>query len=240
MSDRSDRAMREYWNEKARTNAAWYVDTTLSFDDPDMERFWESGEETVATVLGWSPRAPVAGTAVEIGCGLGRMCRALARRFDRVIGVDISDEMIVRARELVTESNVEFLVSDGSSLEVVEEGSADLVFTFTVFQHIPDPAVVERYIEEIGRVLKPGGLAIFQWNNTSGALRWKVRRWLAPMLERLRRDSRGRHAAPFLGSRIPFARIRGALERGNMDALGTRGLGTLFAFVFAERRSDRR
>ena len=47
MTGKGERRMREYWDERARLNAPWYVDTSLAFDAPDMERFFESGRRTV-------------------------------------------------------------------------------------------------------------------------------------------------------------------------------------------------
>src|SRR5438093_9964969 len=95
---RAEEGMRTYWDEAARTNAAWYVDTSLEYDHPDMERFFSTGRRIVSEALDGSPVAPPGySTAVEIGSGLGRVCLALADRFERAIGVDISPEMVQRA-----------------------------------------------------------------------------------------------------------------------------------------------
>lgn len=231
--------MRSYWESRAQLNAAWYVDTTLEFEDPDMERFFEGGERTISTVLDSSPRLPPAsGTAIEIGSGLGRMCLALSRRYERVVGLDISEGMARRARDLVRDRRISFVVTDGSTLSALADASADLLFSFTVFQHIPDRTVVDRYILEIGRVLKPGGLLILQWNNQPNAWRWALRRRAARLLDRLgvQKDRYGRFAAPFMGSRIPFRRIRRSLNAANLMVLKTKDLGSLFAWVWAERR----
>jgi SAM-dependent methyltransferase len=234
---RSSRSMRAYWDERARINAAWYVDTTLDFDAPDLDRFFASGEQIVSVALDGSPRRPAAGTALEIGAGLGRVCRALASRFDRVVGLDISEEMLHRARSLVDDPRVGFVVTDGSSLWALRDASVDLVLTFTVFQHIPDVRVVDRYIAEVGRVLKPGGLAVLQWNNLAGPLRWRLRRWATPVLNRIgvQRDRYGRFAPAFMGSRIPAKRMFRSIERSGLHVLQTSDLGTLFAWAWAER-----
>jgi hypothetical protein len=47
--------MRKYWDEKAKTNAAWYVDTSLDFDNPDMQKFFESGRAIATRALDDSP-----------------------------------------------------------------------------------------------------------------------------------------------------------------------------------------
>src|SRR3954465_1282285 len=98
MSKRDEAAMRRYWDERAKENAAWYVDTSLHYDDPDLDQFFATGRKIVDQALthapdDWTP----AGLAVEIGSGLGRIALALADRFDKVIGVDISPEMIQQA-----------------------------------------------------------------------------------------------------------------------------------------------
>lgn len=231
------RQMRAYWDERARINAAWYVDTTLDFDAPDMDRFFDSGEQIVAFALDGAPFLPRSEVALEIGAGLGRISRALADRYERVIGLDLSEEMLRRARSAVPEERVLFLVGDGVSLAPIRDSSVDLLLTFTVFQHIPDVSVIERYIVESGRVLRPGGLAVFQWNNQRWAWFWRLRRSLAPALDRLglQRDLHGRCVPEFMGSRVPLRRIRRALDRAGLRARRTEGLGSLFAWVWAER-----
>lgn len=239
MARKRERAMRAYWDERAQLNAPWYVDTSLSFDDPDMSRFFASGEETVAFALEASPRLPERrAVALEVGAGLGRICRALLGSFDRVIGVDISAEMLSRARALVPDQRVSFILGGGSDLGAIRDASIDLVITFTVFQHIPDVDIIERYVAEVGRVLRPGGVFVLQWNNLPGEGRWALKRVLSSALSRagVARDPFGRHAPEFMGTRVPLKRMRRALEDANLDVLATRHLGTLFAFAWAERK----
>jgi SAM-dependent methyltransferase len=230
--------MRAYWDERARQNAAWYVDTDISYDDPDMDRFFETGRIVAAAAFDDAPVRPRrTELAVEIGAGLGRICLALADRFDRVVGVDISPEMVERARALVTAPNVTFAVGSGSTLDGVETATADLVVSFTVFQHIPDVSVIEDYIAEAGRVLRPGGVFAFQWNNTPGSRRWALRRAALAQLQRLGlwRERHDRHAAEFLGSRVPLTVIDRALRSGGLELVDTRDPGQLFTWAWARR-----
>ena len=240
MTEGPDAAMRAYWDEAARTNAAWYVDTSLDYDSPDLEKFFETGRVIVTEALDGSPVSPPAlGLAVEIGSGLGRICRALSERFERVVGVDISREMVARAGELVPDDRITFHVGDGASLAQVDDGSADLVLTFTVFQHIPSTTIIEGYIREAGRVLAPGGVFVFQWNNTAGPFRWAVRRKVLELLQRigLRTERYRRHSPAFLGSRVPVDRIRSALASAGLELSHTNGLGTLYAWAWAVKRT---
>src|SRR5437764_15432079 len=99
--NRAVKGMREFWDARARENAAWYVDTSLAYDDPDMDRFFETGEAIVADALDDAPVLPEGrGLAVAVGSGLGRVCKALAGRFDRVVGVDISPQMDAKGAAL--------------------------------------------------------------------------------------------------------------------------------------------
>lgn len=230
--------MRSYWDARAKQNAAWYVDTSLPYDQPDMERFFATGHSIVAEALDRAPVGPPGRQlAVEIGSGLGRVCRALADRFDRVVGVDVAPSMVEQARATVVDPRVTFELGDGSTLAQVADASADLVLSFTVFQHIPTVSVIEGYLREAGRVLRPGGLLVFQWNNTAGPLRWVARRTALSALQRsgLRPEQHGRNHAAFLGSRVGLARIQRALAAGGLELVETRGSGTLWAWAWAVR-----
>lgn len=229
--------MRSYWDDRARVNAPWYVDTSLDFTAPDMVAFFDTGHRIVAEALDGTDAVGRGALAVEIGSGLGRVCLALADRFDRVVGVDVSPEMVRRARELVTADNVEFVLGDGSSLEGISDESADLVLSFTVFQHIPDVSVIEGYIVDGARILRPGGSLVFQWNNESGSRLWRIRRSVLGALQRsgIKRERHMRHDPAFLGSRVPLPLVEAALRRGGLELVQTRGLGTLYAWAWAKK-----
>ena len=230
--------MRDYWEERARLNAAFYVDTSLDYDHPDMDEFLDTGKRVVRISLDEAPAVMPAATevALEIGCGMGRICRALAERFDRVIGYDISTEMLRQARELVPDERVDFRLTDGASLPGVADASVDLVLTFTVFQHIPSVDVIRSYVREAGRVLKPGGVFVVQWNGTRGSTRWRLKRAFMDVRQRLGGGDRyGRDAPQFLGSRIEVDAMRGLLREAGLELAATSGEGTLFTWGWARK-----
>jgi len=74
-----------------------------------------------------------------------------------VIGVDVSPEMITRARAAGI-PRTRFLAVSGGDLAGVDASSVDFVLSFAVFQHVPDKNAIRRYIEETARVLRPGGI----------------------------------------------------------------------------------
>lgn len=225
---------RDFWDSAAHASAAFYVDTTVSYDNPDMESFFATGKTIVDQALG--PVAPGAyGLAVEIGSGLGRNCVALAKHFERVVGVDIAPEMIRQANELVSNDAVSFVLTEGATLPSIEDASADFVLTFTVFQHIPDIEVIEAYVAEAGRVLKPGGVFAFQWNNQSSELSWRLRRGIKAALQKLgvKKDPYHRNAVNFLGSTVSLERMDAALRGADLELVKNEGAGTLFCWGWA-------
>ena len=101
--------------------------------------------------------------ALDFGCGLGRMTRALAAHFDDCVGVDISEEMVRGAREANADlGNVSFEVNHATDLRRFDDASFDLVYSMIVLQHVPDRDAIESYVREFCRIVRPGGLAVFQ------------------------------------------------------------------------------
>jgi ubiquinone/menaquinone biosynthesis C-methylase UbiE len=238
--------MRGFWDARGRENAPWYVDTSLDFDNPDMEAFWATGQDIVRQALVEAPVRPTgSGMAVEIGSGLGRICRALRVNFDRVVGIDIAPSMVEQARTLVPDEGVSFLLGDGESLAGIADASVDFLVTFTVFQHQTTTTTIARYLMEAGRVLAPGGVLAAQWNNIPEAeyarskAQWRRRHRLSqlPLIGRRFGQSpqHGRTVAPqFLGTTATVTFMREALAAAGLTMAGTRDEGTLFAWVWAQ------
>jgi len=126
----------------------------------NLQEFFDSGRLYVDSLMEkielLNPSLPLE-TAVEFGCGVGRLVIPLTRYFRKVIGVDISPEMLNESRKncaLFRVSNIEFLLSD-DLVSLVPSG-VHLVHSFTVLQHIPVErglAICERLVNR----LAPGG-----------------------------------------------------------------------------------
>jgi ubiquinone/menaquinone biosynthesis C-methylase UbiE len=102
-------------------------------------------------------------TALDFGCGLGRLTRALAPHFGRTIGLDVAPTMIEEARELDDGgSGAEFVLHEHEDLRAIESGSVDFVSCLLVLQHLPTRGAIETYLREFVRVLSPGGVAVVQ------------------------------------------------------------------------------
>jgi ubiquinone/menaquinone biosynthesis C-methylase UbiE len=159
--------MRKDWDERAKENARYYVNTaTENWTD---DQFFASGERTVAeeilTDMGniCQGKTPAEMRVLEIGCGAGRVTRALARLFGEVHAVDVSGEMVRLAAEAVADfPNAHVYQNNGKDLSVVPDGQFDFAFSSIVFQHIPSREIIENYVLEVSRLLRPGALFKFQ------------------------------------------------------------------------------
>lgn len=211
--------LRRVWQTLGRDDPMWAV---LSHADKrggrwDPEEFLATGEVEVdvqlaaLTAAGW-PRGR--GLALDFGCGAGRLSRALARHFERVIGIDVSASMIEAARRLNADvPNAEFRENASPRIERIADASVDFVFSHITLQHIP-PELAEGYVAEFFRVLAPGGVAVFQFvDDADESLRGRVfgiasNRWLNPLRRVL-----WRRRAVFEMHPLPERRLLDLLER---------------------------
>lgn len=135
----------------------------------DEEEFFLVGERFVERMVTrfveYEPTALLLCKSIlEIGCGAGRFLKPLSTRFKRVIGVDISEEMLKRANHLLSScDNVELRINNGLDLSDFEDDSFDYCICAGVFQHITSTEVINNYIREALRILKPTGMFLFQF-----------------------------------------------------------------------------
>ena len=125
----------------------------------DWERIRQSYFDDRVTSLAIEKLLPSNLTLADIGCGTGSLTFELARFARKVIGVDLSSEMLRRARAIAKErelANVEFRQGDVLKLPL-ESHSLDAAFCVMVLHFLPDPA---RAIAGLCRVVRPGGSVI--------------------------------------------------------------------------------
>jgi len=131
----------------------------------DAEAFFATGRADVECFMvdlaRVSPNAPRR-RALDFGCGVGRITRALSAHFAEVVGVDAAPSMIEQARQL--NQGIErctFMLNPEPHLRLFETGHFDVVYSRLVLQHI-EPPLVRCYVPELVRVLRPGGVLMFQ------------------------------------------------------------------------------
>jgi SAM-dependent methyltransferase len=159
--------MRRDWDQRARENARYYV--VNSQEQWTDAEFFEGGRKTVANHIlndainicqGREPREM---KVLEIGCGAGRVTRALGELFGEVHAVDVSGEMVGLARAACQDQPKTFVYhNNGRDLEPVRGAPFDFAFSSCCFQHIPSYDVIENYVREIARLLRPGALFKFE------------------------------------------------------------------------------
>lgn len=162
------RKHRQEWEELAGMDPYWAVlsDDRYKCGKWDADEFFGIGDEVIRRVLAVAERLGYPRhqeRALDFGCGVGRLTRALAQHFDQCCGVDISSNMVARAREFNQHlPNCEFIVNDAEHLRIFPDNHFDMVFTTIVLQHIPGKARIKSYVADFVRILKPGGLLAFQ------------------------------------------------------------------------------
>ena len=165
----TDFRMKKEWDARAKLNPLLAIATGHSKNEDD---FWNSGVIDCKEILGMEGqrfsnivknKEPSNMRILEIGCGIGRILIPMAKIFGETIGVDVSSEMVQLGQKYVTNTpNCKILESNGINLSLFPDNHFDFCYSYIVFQHIPEKKIVEQYIEEVSRVLKPECLFRFQ------------------------------------------------------------------------------
>jgi SAM-dependent methyltransferase len=161
-------SMQSDWEKRAKSDPLFAIDSSRKHESVGSfyTRSAELVPEIIEPVLAALSVDPGDSTVLEIGCGMGRLFPGLSGYFSNIIGIDISAAMVEQGRENCPVSAA-WIVGDGESLAGVDDVSIDHVLSFEVFQHIPYLHVMETYLDEVKRVLRPGGT--FQIQMRSGS-----------------------------------------------------------------------
>lgn len=192
------------WDELGSIDPEWAILSDAARKDGgwDRDEFLATGPRDIAEALERFAQlpSPSYGIALDFGCGLGRLTRALAGPFGSAVGVDISPSMVNGAERMNADlGNVSFAVNDRADLtEIAEDGSFDLVFSFIALQHVSSREAIASYITDFVRILRPGGLVAFQLPS-----------WISP----IKRIQPKRHMYRALrGIGVPTATLHGTLQ----------------------------
>jgi 2-polyprenyl-3-methyl-5-hydroxy-6-metoxy-1,4-benzoquinol methylase len=161
------RSEQEFWDRFARYDPLWAI---LS-DPSKTERRWnlrdflETGRREVSLLLyqlralGIDVRREA---ALDFGCGVGRLSQPLASHFDRVVGIDISPEMIRLANEInQCPEQVHYVCNARDDLAVLGTGEFTFIYSNVVLQHVTPPRALQ-CVKELLRVAAPAGILVFQ------------------------------------------------------------------------------
>jgi len=176
------------WCNKGKNGASpWTEEEFYALGESDWRDFFQQ----------WRQYGVSTQSCLEIGCGPGRITRYLARCFDSVCAVDVSEDMIGFARKKAQAPNATFLVVEGMALPRPDR-SVKAIFSSHVMQHLDSVDAGLDYFREFYRVLDQGGtifvhLPLYQFPAERRAIgrafdaAWTISRRLGRLRARIKR-----------------------------------------------------
>ena len=154
---------REYWEGQLRYGDEW---------SGSAEQAAFNTRKVVETYLKpFIPDRPL--DILEIAPGGGRMTSELIPLCRSLVIVDVCAACIDLCKERFKYSdNIEFHVNDGSSLEMVEDGSRDLIISYDSFVHI-DPEIIEIYVSQFAAKLRDFGIVWLTHSSRANETEWR-------------------------------------------------------------------
>jgi len=174
--------LQKNWEELAQADPLWAIctDPARRHGKWTLEGFFVTGRDEIAQVMECVRQVhasiDLSAPALDFGCGVGRLTRALAAYFPECWGVDISPTMVRLAGEFNRDtSQCRFVLNEHGDLRHLPDNYFGFIYTSIVLQHIA-PRYSRKYLAELVRVTRPGGILVFQ----------VLDNFRAPMLERWR------------------------------------------------------
>jgi SAM-dependent methyltransferase len=163
---------KNFWEQRAVTEqqAREAVDGSVDEETLQVTGAWTAKTVAAALLLQKSDRV------LELGCGVGRIGRELAPLCGQWYGVDIAGNMIAVAQKRTAHlDNVHLHTLSRTSLSMFADSSFDKAYSVAVFIHL-DKEDMFLYLQEVARVLRPGGLLYFDTWNLTHEIGWQ--RWM--------------------------------------------------------------
>lgn len=182
--------LKDCWERLGKEDPLWAI---LSRDDKkagkwEIADFLSTGREDInyylqilRTVEGMPKHF---NSILDFGCGVGRLSLAWSSYATCVTGVDISEFMIIQARELSSGfPNVKYVCNPHPDLSDFDSSSFELVFSHICLQHMPW-SMARGYLQEFARVCQPGGYVVFQLPSRPLHIQTiaRMRRWIVDRL----------------------------------------------------------
>ena len=156
-----DEPLEQYWRKRFRRYAEKYEkESQISgWSDHGLSRRVTTFERVLD-----STDLPSNALILDLGCGAGTYCRFLRKKGFRIIGLDYSLPILKRAQELQGNEKIQLLNAESYNLPLSNQ-SVDAVVCIGVLQTLTD---AKRAIQEINRILKPGGICFLDGINALG------------------------------------------------------------------------
>jgi SAM-dependent methyltransferase len=230
------------WNALGEAEPFFAVLTDERFlrermSNDDRQAFFASGEADMAYLFDLIARPDFAPkSALDFGCGVGRLTRALAKRIECVAGVDVAQSMLRIARENVPQATF--------SAEIPDE-RFDLIVSLIVFQHIP-VLRGEQLLDELLSRLSGDGVAAIQFTvRRPGSFFRRIARSIrgrVPLVHRVAQRIRGERPMPYMQmNEYDLERVAAILRRHGCEeprVIPTDHGGMKGAIMVATRKSS--
>ena len=161
------RQLAQDWEKFAKTDPLWaiLINREKRGNKWRIEDFFKTGLDEINGIMQEVESMNLKighGRALDFGCGVGRLTRALANYFDEVSGVDISESMIRLAEKYNREiSKCRFYLNQRDDLRFFGDDTFDFVYSSITLQHMK-PHYTTKYLNELLRIISPRGLLVFQ------------------------------------------------------------------------------
>jgi SAM-dependent methyltransferase len=181
-----------HWNEWGARDPYFSVLGVDRFRSTTISRhraeFFATGEATIAETLVRLDKAfgpGRLGAALDFGCGVGRLTLPLARRFERVVAVDVAETMRAEAARNLAEAGLGNVALQAAVAPLMAGAERfDLVISYIVLQHIPvRPGMA--ILRDLVALLAPGGrfslhLSLRRFDSPAQRLAYWLRNSVAP------------------------------------------------------------
>ena len=155
------------WNTFGKNDPMWAILTDPAKKDNKWQpgEFFETGINDIERVISYTKQRNLNinyNKAIDFGCGVGRLTQALAMKFNEVIGIDIAPSMINSANyHNRFKERCKYVLNNKYDLSFIPSADVDFIYTIITLQHMK-PKFSKGFIQEFMRILKRGGLLIFQ------------------------------------------------------------------------------
>jgi ubiquinone/menaquinone biosynthesis C-methylase UbiE len=153
------------WESLAERDALWAIltDPGKAGGKWSVAEFMATGEAEIETVMNYlaaiNCMPDTGGAALDFGCGVGRLTQAIAPRFSSCVGLDISQQMVLKAEALNRYKQCRYVANQSTRLPFEDE-EFSFIYTNIVLQHMPRH-LSKAYLHELLRVLKRSGVLVF-------------------------------------------------------------------------------
>lgn len=211
--------LKSHWDRLGKEDPLWAI---LSHPSKvggkwEINEFFSTGKLEISQLMEEIESLPILSInylkALDFGCGVGRLTSALSDYFEEVVGIDISPSMIDLARELNRGNRkCAFINNIRPDLVKINDKSIDFVYSNITLQHIPPSAIVA-YIKEFLRIVKNGGLVVFQLpSGNDWSFRGRILRLLPDWVARYLRKYLNKSSAPVSMYTLPVRVIRKVID----------------------------